>query len=279
MTLDSFYIMERDEPLKVYFAGKVRDPTIDYRSLFFGNPSIMLHDIGCVYGFPTRVPQSVHDGSVQYGGPSAISAQDAGYRSHRLEHEVYDVDAPVGHAGWEFLYKIDELGGLSSKQILYRCMYQIRMCDAMYVYIDSLDCYGTIAEIGYAYALGKPIHVVIAKELDTDGELWFAESMATTVDYGNVFAGARHIISRLPDLKYNRKAKNKRRSISQRLRVDVLIRDNYTCQMCGVGRQDGAILEIDHIHPVSKGGTNDPKNLQVLCRECNGGKSNRIVLG
>ena len=67
--------------------------------------------------------------------------------------------------------------------------------------------------------------------------------------------------------------------VSQKLRVDILTRDNYTCQMCGIGRKDGAILEIDHIHPVSRGGTNDPKNLQVLCRECNGGKSNRIVLG
>lgn len=74
-------------------------------------------------------------------------------------------------------------------------------------------------------------------------------------------------------------ANSEKVKVSQKLRVDILTRDNYTCQMCGVGRKDGAILEIDHIHPVSRGGTNDPKNLQVLCRECNGGKSNRIVLG
>ena len=67
--------------------------------------------------------------------------------------------------------------------------------------------------------------------------------------------------------------------VKPKLRVEILARDNYTCQMCGINRKDGAILEIDHIHPVSRGGTNDPKNLQVLCRECNGGKSNRIVLG
>ena len=64
--------------------------------------------------------------------------------------------------------------------------------------------------------------------------------------------------------------------VGQKLRVDILARDNYTCQMCGIGPKDNAILEIDHIHPVSRGGTNHPSNLQVLCRECNGGKSDRI---
>jgi 5-methylcytosine-specific restriction endonuclease McrA len=47
--------------------------------------------------------------------------------------------------------------------------------------------------------------------------------------------------------------------------------------MCGASRNEGAILEIDHIHPVSKGGTNDLSNLQVLCRDCNAGKGNEIL--
>jgi rubredoxin len=64
----------------------------------------------------------------------------------------------------------------------------------------------------------------------------------------------------------------KRKSIKPSLRFEILKRDNYRCQMCGVTAKDGATLEIDHIHPVSKGGTNDPDNLQVLCRDCNAGK-------
>jgi rubredoxin len=64
----------------------------------------------------------------------------------------------------------------------------------------------------------------------------------------------------------------KRQPIKPSLRFEILKRDDYRCQMCGVTAKDGATLEIDHIHPVSKGGTNDPDNLQVLCRDCNAGK-------
>jgi rubredoxin len=64
----------------------------------------------------------------------------------------------------------------------------------------------------------------------------------------------------------------KRKPIKPSLRFEILKRDGYRCQMCGVTAKDGATLEIDHIYPISKGGTNDPSNLQVLCRDCNAGK-------
>jgi predicted restriction endonuclease len=63
-----------------------------------------------------------------------------------------------------------------------------------------------------------------------------------------------------------------RRSIKPSLRFRILKRDDYRCQICGDTAQDGAKLEIDHIHPVSKGGNNNTSNLQVLCRDCNAGK-------
>ena len=72
--------------------------------------------------------------------------------------------------------------------------------------------------------------------------------------------------------------KNKRRAISGKTRQNVLMRDNYTCQICGATVKDGAKLEIDHLVPVSKGGTNDENNLQVLCQQCNREKHNRTDL-
>jgi len=60
------------------------------------------------------------------------------------------------------------------------------------------------------------------------------------------------------------------------VRYDVLKRDRK-CVLCGAAPEvDSAVrLHVDHIVPRSKGGSNDMSNLQVLCAECNLGKSNR----
>ena len=43
----------------------------------------------------------------------------------------------------------------------------IEKSDMLVAYIETTDCYGTIAEIGYASALGKPCHIVFSKSLYT----------------------------------------------------------------------------------------------------------------
>jgi hypothetical protein len=64
--------------------------------------------------------------------------------------------------------------------------------------------------------------------------------------------------------------------VSKNLRYAILSRDKFTCKSCGAKAIDGAILEVDHIIPRSKGGSNDPSNLRTLCSNCNGGKSNKL---
>ena len=61
--------------------------------------------------------------------------------------------------------------------------------------------------------------------------------------------------------------------MTQALREEIAVRDNYTCQICGKYMPDGVGLHIDHIVPISKGGKSIPSNLQVLCSKCNGKKS------
>ena len=63
--------------------------------------------------------------------------------------------------------------------------------------------------------------------------------------------------------------------IRPKLWWDILARDNWTCVSCGRSAKTGIILNIDHIVPRSRGGTNDRSNLQTLCWKCNIGKSNR----
>jgi 5-methylcytosine-specific restriction endonuclease McrA len=49
------------------------------------------------------------------------------------------------------------------------------------------------------------------------------------------------------------------------LRLEILMRDGFTCKYCG----ETSDLHVDHIKPCSAGGTADQWNLHVLCRKCN----------
>lgn len=51
----------------------------------------------------------------------------------------------------------------------------------------------------------------------------------------------------------------------RKLKDEILVRDNYTCQCCG---RVGGKLELDHIINLASGGTDDKDNLQILCRDC-----------
>lgn len=65
-----------------------------------------------------------------------------------------------------------------------------------------------------------------------------------------------------------------RKPLSKKIRFEVFKRDSFTCQYCGRMAPD-VILEVDHIIPVAKGGTNKITNLITSCHDCNSGKSDR----
>jgi hypothetical protein len=66
---------------------------------------------------------------------------------------------------------------------------------------------------------------------------------------------------------------SQRRVIPVAKRFLVLKRDRYRCRICN---RSGVELEVDHIVPVSQGGTDRLDNLQTACRECNRGKGGRL---
>lgn len=69
-----------------------------------------------------------------------------------------------------------------------------------------------------------------------------------------------------------KKANEEREKLTPALRYQILVRDRFTCAICGRTQKDGVVLQIDHILPVSKGGKTVPENLRVLCSLCNYGK-------
>jgi ATP adenylyltransferase len=62
--------------------------------------------------------------------------------------------------------------------------------------------------------------------------------------------------------------------ISGTLRYEVLKRSAFHCELCGVSA-DIRALEVDHIRPRNRGGSDDPSNLQALCFRCNAMKRDR----
>jgi len=98
------------------------------------------------------------------------------------------------------------------------------------------------------------------------------------------------------------KLNNNRQAIPKEVRRAVINRDNKKCQYCEKEAthisSDGATVyieegcvgvrendennnfipfEIDHIVPISAGGSNDTENLALSCRQCNRGKGVKIL--
>lgn len=75
------------------------------------------------------------------------------------------------------------------------------------------------------------------------------------------------------------------RGISAQLRMEIMERNGFSCQLCGRTANDPdplntnrkIQLHIDHINPASHGGSVDKNNLRVLCSVCNQGRSNLQV--
>jgi HNH endonuclease len=96
-----------------------------------------------------------------------------------------------------------------------------------------------------------------------------------TLDEHFVIQRQRHGRDLLYVFSGKRKVPRSRGAIPNPLRARVLMEANNRCAMCGrSSREEGIVLQVDHIIPVEWGGTSNHGNLQALCRDCNQGKKN-----
>ncbi len=81
---------------------------------------------------------------------------------------------------------------------------------------------------------------------------------------------------KLENLRYNAKIQDDigytRQSIPNEVQIFVWNRDGGKCVKCGSQQN----LEFDHIIPISKGGSNTARNIQLLCEKCNREKQAKI---
>jgi hypothetical protein len=117
---------------------------------------------------------------------------------------------------------------------------------------------------------GEPCLLYKNKCICFDCYMDLAEKIYSMAGVGD--GGFIHIIySECLKSRHNR---TRRIPISQYNKVlkSLLHKYNFQCVACGSTDK----LTIDHIKPVSKGGTDDMSNLQILCKSCNSKKGSKI---
>lgn len=160
---------------RVYLAGKIYKN--DWRhSLFPGlrgaagdNTWPESHDL-TRYPWGFNIPAAV-DGW-EYVGPFFISCD------HGCYHLMNEHGLGVGQVNCQMEQKV------TRKQVVTLCQSQIATADAVFCWLENLTAYGTLAELGYASALGKPICLAYpdSAEIRLWENTWFVKQLAGRVD-------------------------------------------------------------------------------------------------
>jgi hypothetical protein len=101
-------------------------------------------------------------------------------------------------------------------------------------------------------------------EIPAQPPSWWDKTMAERRESNERLLAAMQIAEREPNYE--------RRQIPSEVRIEVWQRDGARCKKCGSRER----LHLDHIIPVSKGGSDAAQNLELLCQRCNLAKGARI---
>ena len=94
----------------------------------------------------------------------------------------------------------------SQRAVLRNSLHQIAKCDVFYVRLDSAEAFGTFTEVGYAYALGKPLYVDVV-DAHIAKDLWFLLRMALETKHDE------RILATLPWMVFTGPVANYRRGL------------------------------------------------------------------
>ena len=193
----------------------------------------------------------------------------AGDDQHFPGHGVgASMDQAGGGHGYLF-GKNDIGGGVDYRpRVVEQCLTAIDRSDAVFAWLapalsdvtkhESLTCYGTLFELGYAAARGKRI-VLVNRHVGDD--LWFLEStVGVTNTYGDDPLSAFRRVFRTPDVQYYdyiRSPEWREKAVSAKARA------GHRCQVCNQQGQLDA-----HHRSYSRLGRETPADITVLCRAC-----------
>lgn len=145
--------------MKVYLAGKIAKN--DWRHGIVRGLREAATD-GCMeypagVQFPSELPGAIF-GKADYVGPFFVGC----------DHGCWHGDGTHGVINANSMHDY----GFDTRLDVYdRSFDAIRRCDLFFAWIECKTAYGTLVEIGMAYAMGK--HVVVASPGPIDDDLWF----------------------------------------------------------------------------------------------------------
>lgn len=141
------------------------------------------------------------------------------------------------------------------------CLAAIRKSDLVFVWLDAKNAYGTIAEIGYAAGIKKPIFIAGSEELF---DLWFVYRMATRVMISNAYRDTS-IGDILHEITLNTMPYRDYLGTDHWIatREAALQRARYRCELCFSQQH----LNVHH-KTYAHRGAEQAQELIVLCRDC-----------
>lgn len=171
---------------KVYLAGKITHNW--WRNEIYGGNGEPDRTSGINVGHYWNTVDEYMDSEYDAGfciitGPHSIGCDHGCFHD---EHQAMHTATPTESAGCPADSEIKK------DDVRNACCHQIEKSDIVFAFIDSLDCHGTLAEIGYAYGKGKFI-CMLFKNKTIEKELWFVSQM------GNVVFTGRKVKNSLTD--------------------------------------------------------------------------------
>ncbi len=137
-------------PLKIYMAGKVN--ISDWRHDIIGGRRLRNHDYwdSCEDPYDNNNGKYLELDFFTYTGPFFVAC----------DHGCSHGDSTHGAGRNNCVSKIP-----SKSEIFKHCIKQIKDSDYIFCWIDSLDCYGTLFELGIAHENNKKIFIGVDKKL------------------------------------------------------------------------------------------------------------------
>jgi len=133
------------------------------------------------------------------------------------------------------------------------------------VWVTSLESFGRRPERTDLKTLGHPVSAdTVVRRFGS----WKKALIATAERADRERIPSSDELPELPDAS-GIMERPRRQSLSVRKRYFVLKRDQYRCRLC---KATGVPLEVDHVVPAARGGSDALDNLQALCVPCNRGK-------